>query len=199
MAQTKSSTFWRILRLLAIATAPVVVAIEIVRPGFAQLPPVNPLVVPAPPPSPPAQLPAPITTAVAPPVMAVPTLPSAYATPGPRVFNCSCFGTVGTRWMGQVTASSYFNARQSAGGACMSYTQGKLPTVGAAGGVGAANRYVPLPGANQPAGAANNYPAVPSISQNVGAANNYPAVSNYGPVPSVLTAASAMCSQCTCD
>jgi hypothetical protein len=181
------------LRLIAVVIAPILIAIEIVRPGWAQLPPVNPLVVPAPPPSPPAQLPAPITTAVAPPVMAVPTLPSAYSTPAPRVFNCSCFGSVGTRWMGQVTASSIFNARQSAGGACMSYVQGKLPSIAAAGGVGAANRFGPLPGANQPAGVANNYPAVPNINQNVGAANV------YAPVPSVLTASSAMCSQCTCD
>jgi len=174
--------------------------VEIVHPGWAQLPPVNPLVVPAPPPSPPAQLPAPITTAIAPPVLAVPTLPSAYSTPGPRVFNCSCFGTaVGTRWMGQVTSSSYFNATQSAGGACLAYTQGMHPNIGVAGGVGAARRYAPLPGALQTAGAANNYPAVSNGAQNAGGAQNVGAANLYAPAPSVLTSSSAMCSQCTCD
>src|SRR5271155_3365931 len=185
---------WRLLRLIAVVVVPIMMAVEIVHPGWAQLPPANPLVVPQPPPSPPAQLPAPITTAVAPPVAAIPSLPAAYSTPGPRVFNCSCFGPgVGTRWMGQVTASSYFSARQSAGGACLAYNLGKLPSTGVAGGVGAANAYESLPGANQNAGAANRYAPLPGALENAGAANY------YAPPPSSITFSSEQCSECTCD
>ena len=74
----------------------------------AQLPATNPLVVPPLPPSPPAQLAAPVSTAIAPSPLAVPSLPAAYSTPGARLFNCSCSGPgQPTHWMGQVTAASY--------------------------------------------------------------------------------------------
>lgn len=190
---------WRVFRLIAVGVVPIVMAVQIVHPGWAQLPPANPLVVPQPPPGPPAQLPAPITTAVAPPVAAIPSVPAAYSTPGSRVFNCSCFGPgVGTRWMGQVTASSYFSARQSAGGACLTYVQGKLPSNGVAGGVGAGNRYAALPGAAQNAGAANNYAAVPGTLENIGAGNSYLPPPGSLTQPSSITASSP-CSECTCD
>ena len=105
----------------------------------AQLPATNPLVVPPLPPSPPAQLAAPVSTAIAPSPLAVPSLPAAYSTPGARLFNCSCSGPgQPTHWMGQVTAASYLSASQSASGACTSYTQGKVPSNGTAGGIGAA-------------------------------------------------------------
>ncbi len=184
---------WRTLRIVMMVALPVVMAVEMAQVGWSQLPPPNPLVVPQPPPSPPAQLPAPVSTAVAPPVMAIPSQPAAYSTPGPRVFNCSCFGPgVGIRWMGQVTAPSYFDATQSAGGACVAYMQAKAPPrYGAAGGIGAANNYGPLPGTG--AGAANGRVTVPDAAQPPGAANNYPALS------SGLTFNSAMCAQCTCD
>ena len=186
---------WRTLRLIMVMAAPIVMAVELDQVGWSQLPPPTPLVVPQPPPSPPAQLPAPITTAVAPPVIAIPSQPAPYSPPGPRVFNCSCSGPgVGTRWMGQVTAPNYFSARQSAGGACTGYVQSKLPPrFGAAGGVGAANRYAAMPGASQNAGAANNYAPAPGAAEGVGAANN------YSSLPSGLTFTSTMCSQCTCD
>src|SRR5215469_4102497 len=108
--------------------------------GWAQLPPPNPLVVPPLPPSPPAQLPAPISTAVAPSPIPVPSEPAAYATPGPRTFNCSCSGPgTPTHWMGTVTAAGYASAERSASGACVSYNQFRPPSYGVAGGIGAAN------------------------------------------------------------
>ena len=108
--------------------------------AWAQLPATNPLVVPPLPPSPPAQLPAPASTAIAPIPIPVPSLPAAYSTPGARLFNCSCWGPgQPTHWMGQVTAASYLSASQSASGACVSYNQGKPPSYGTAGGIGAGN------------------------------------------------------------
>ena len=104
----------------------------------AQLPATNPLVVPPLPPSPPAQLAAPVSTAIAASPLAVPSLPAAYSTPGARLFNCSCSGPgQPTHWMGQVTAAGYLSASQSASGACASYTEGKVPSNGTAGGIGA--------------------------------------------------------------
>ena len=94
--------------------------------AFAQLPAANPLVVPPLPPGPPAQLPAPVSTAIAPIPISVPSLPAAYSTPGARMFNCSCSGPgQPTHWMGQVTAAGYLSASQSASGACVSYNQRK--------------------------------------------------------------------------
>jgi hypothetical protein len=120
----------------------------------AQLPALNPLVVPPLPPSPPAQLPAPASTAIAPQPVAVPSLPAAYSTPGARLFNCSCYGPgQPTHWMGTVTAASYLSASQSASGACIAYNQGKPPSYGTAGGIGAGNFFGPLPEAQQNVGA----------------------------------------------
>ncbi len=61
-----------------------------------------------------------------------------------------------THWMGQVTASGYLSASQCASGACVSYNQGKPPSYGTAGGIGAGNSFGPLPGAAQNVGAAND-------------------------------------------
>ena len=184
----------RLFRFAALLMVPGVLAIEIACNAWAQLPQPNPLVVPAPPPSPPAQLPAPVTTAVAPQPVAISTAPAPYTPPGSRQFNCSCFGPgVGTSWMGQVTASSYFAARQSAGGACTSYNLPKSQRIGVAGGVGAANNYAGLPGAQEGAGAANNYAPPPAALENAGAANFYAAP------PSGIFSSSIGCSQCTCD
>ncbi|MBI3760036.1 MAG: hypothetical protein HY269_09855 [Deltaproteobacteria bacterium] len=92
------------------------------NPLWAQTASSNPLLAPVPPPAGPAQLPAPVTTAIAPVLIAVPTLAIATPTPAVRAFNCSCSGRgFPTNWMGQVTAPSYFAARQSAVGACVAY------------------------------------------------------------------------------
>ncbi|HUA33784.1 MAG TPA: hypothetical protein VMA09_09290 [Candidatus Binataceae bacterium] len=181
--------------------------------GFAQLPQPNPIVVPPLPPGPPPQLPAPITTAVAPSPLAVPTLPQAFSTPGPRTFNCTCSGPgTPTRWMGTVSALSNLTAEQSATGACVSSFIGKSsPPYGTAGGVGAGNFFGTLPGALQNAGAANTFgsPGVaqssgsstslgglPGVAQGIGSANSF-----GGPATGLsLSAAqqSRLCSQCVC-
>jgi len=181
--------------------------------GWAQLPAPNPLVVPPLPPSPPAQLPAPVSTAIAPAPLSVPSLPAAYATPGPRTFYCSCFGPgTPTHWMGQVTASGYLSASQSASGACVSYNQGKPPSYGTAGGIGAGNSYGPLPGAAQNVGAANSFGS-PGVAQSSGATNSLGGLpgapqgvgqaNSFGAPETGLSFSSAqqqrLCSQCVCD
>ena len=181
--------------------------------GFAQLPQPNPIVVPPLPPGPPAQLPAPITTAVAPSPIAVPTLPAAFSPPPPRTFNCTCSGPgTPTRWMGTVTSSTNLTAAQSAIGACVSSFVGKSsPPYGTAGGIGAGNFFGSLPGALQNAGAANTFgsPGVaqsagsstslgslPGVTQGIGGANSF-----GGPATGLsLSSAqqSRLCSQCVC-
>jgi hypothetical protein len=199
------------LRLLALLP-PLLLALGL-GVGRAQLPGVNPLVVPPLPPSPPAQLPAPVTTAVAPVPLALPSLPAAYSTPGARIFNCSCSGpATPTHWMGTVTAASYSGAAQGASGACVSYGAGKPPSFGLAGGIGAGNSFGSLPGALQPAGAANFFgsPGVasssgsptslgslPGATQGIGSANS------FGSPQTGLSVSSAqqsrLCSRCVCD
>jgi hypothetical protein len=59
---------------------------------------------------------------VATPLLTPVPVPTALPTPGPRLFNCSCFTTAsGTQWAGTVTAPSYSAARSAATGACISY------------------------------------------------------------------------------
>jgi hypothetical protein len=181
--------------------------------GWAQLPAPNPLVVPPLPPSPPAQLPAPVSTAIVPIPLSVPSLPAAYSTSGPRMFYCSCFGPgAPTHWMGQVNASGYLSASQSASGACLTYNQGKPPAYGTAGGIGAGNSFGPLPGAAQNAGAANSFGS-PGVAQSSGAAGSLgglPGVpqgvgqaNSFGAPQIGLSFSSAqqqrLCSQCVCD
>jgi len=96
--------------------------------SMAQLPTPNPLVAPLPPPSAPATLTAPGAALAAPSLAAVPTLQGAPPTPAARAFNCSCYGPAeGTSWMGQVSASGYFTAKQTATSACLTYNQQKEP------------------------------------------------------------------------
>jgi hypothetical protein len=181
--------------------------------GRAQSPAPNPLVVPPLPPSPPAQLPAPVSTAVAPSPLAIPSPPAAYSTPGARTFSCTCSGPgTPTHWMGQVTASGYSSAEQSASGACVAYNQGKPPPYGTAGGIGAGNSFGPLPGAAQNIGAANNFP-FPGVAQSSGAPNSLGGLpgttqgvgvaNSFGSPPAVLSFSSAqqqrLCSQCVCN
>ncbi|MFZ0658474.1 MAG: hypothetical protein WBE78_14085 [Candidatus Binataceae bacterium] len=200
------------LRVLALLAPPLILALGLGI-GWAQLPAPNPLVVPPLPPSPPAQLPAPVTTAVAPSVLAIPALPSPYSTPGARTFNCTCSGPASaTHWMGQVTSANSSSAEQSASGACVSYGEGKPPPFGTAGGIGAANGFGSLPGAEQNAGAAkffgspgvasstgssSSISSLPATAQSLGAANS------FGSPQAALSFTSAeqqrLCSRCVCD
>lgn len=56
------------------------------------------------------------------------SLPSPTPTPAAQVFNCTCFGP-GTRthWMGRVQSTSFFDARQAAAGACLSFNLTRAP------------------------------------------------------------------------
>jgi hypothetical protein len=150
----------------------------------------NPLIAPVPPPAAPAQLPAPVTTAIAPVLAPVPTPPQASPTPSLRAFNCSCFGrATGTHWMGQVTAPGYFNARQAAVGACLSYNERREPpsafqSMRASGStsVTSGSTSVPvLPGAD-----------VPGASTQIG--QRLPGVLNFSTAQQLQ-----MCSNCFCD
>jgi len=59
---------------------------------------------------------------VATPLLTPVPVPTAMPTPGPRLFNCSCFTNAsGTQWEGTVSASSYSGAQLAAIGACISY------------------------------------------------------------------------------
>lgn len=199
------------VKLIAVLALALMLATECV--GWAQLSAPNPLVVPPLPPGPPAQLPAPVSTAIAPVPLSVPSLPAAYSTPAARMFNCSCFGPgAPTHWMGQVTASGYLSASQSASGACVAYGQGKPPPYGTAGGIGAGNSFGPLPGAAQNAGAANSF-GFPGVAQSSGAANSLGALpgagqgvgqaNSFGAPATDLSFSSAqqqrLCSECVCD
>jgi hypothetical protein len=63
----------------------------------------------------------------------------ATPTPATRIYNCSCFNT-GTRvrWIGQVTATSFYAARQSAVVSCVSYLTNRE----------ASSAYIPPPNFN---------------------------------------------------
>jgi hypothetical protein len=183
------------------------IALTLASVTWAQLPAPNPLVVPPLPPGPPAQLPAPISTAIAPIPLPVPSLPAAYSTPGARTFNCSC-NSPGqpVHWMGTVTAASYLSASQSASGACASFNQGKAPSYGTAGGIGAANFFGGLPGAAQNADAARSFgaPGVASSSGSSSSLTSLPGVAQGTGGPSTgLSFSSAqqqrLCSKCVCD
>ena len=181
--------------------------------AWAQLPATNPLVVPPLPPGPPAQLPAPASTAIAPIPIPVPSLPAAYSTPAARVFNCSCWGPgEPVHWMGQVTAAGYHSASQSASGACVSYNQGKPPSYGTAGGIGAGNFFGPLPGVAQNAGAAKSF-GFPGVAQSSGSSSSLGSLpgaaqgigggNSFGAPSAGLNYSSAqqqrLCSNCVCD
>ena len=107
---------------------------------------------------------------------------------------------------GHVTAASYLSASQGASGACASHNQGKAPSYGSAGGIGAANRFGSLPGAQQNAGAANNFGFL-GVSgsgsssslgtQGAGSANSFGAPSTGASFSSAQQ--QRLCSNCVCD
>jgi hypothetical protein len=152
----------------------------------AQLPPPNPLVVPSALPSPPQQLLAPVQPQGLPSLVAIPTARATYAAPSTsRIFNCSCFGPgTGTHFMGQVSATGYFAARQGAVSACLSSNTNKQP----------APPSVPIqtPSSNISA------PTMPGVSipANMAASvgQSMPGTINFS-----SSAQLRECSQCTCD
>ena len=123
----------RVVKVLALLAPVIILIFALCAPWphsavWAQLPTPNPLVGPRPLPRAPAQLPAPVSTLIAPPLAPVPAPPTPAPPVTARVFNCSCFGPgSSTHWMGRVEAPSYFGARQSALGACLSFNERREP------------------------------------------------------------------------
>ena len=63
-----------------------------------------------------------VPAAVSTPLQTPVAIPTSQPTPGPRLFNCSCFTTgSATQWSGFVNATNYSTARSAASGACSSY------------------------------------------------------------------------------
>jgi hypothetical protein len=193
----------RIIKIIAALVLPLLIIFGLLASTppehlWAQLPPRNPNLAPAVTPSAPPQLAQPAATIGIPtlapiPTPAVATTPSAVA----RTFNCSCFGPgTGTHWMGLVSASGYFAARQGATSACLGYNQRTqvvspfTPPTGVGGAALAQGESATaqaggrsaslLPGATLPADAA----AAPVL----------PGVLNFS-----TTAQLQKCSQCACD
>src|SRR5271156_140640 len=114
--------------------------------------------------------------------------------------------------MGQVTAAGYSRADQSARGAWVADNQGKPPSVGTAGGIGAGNFFGSLPGAAQNAGAANSF-GFPGVAASSGSASSLGSLSgatqgvgqasSFGSPQTALSFSSAqqqrLCSRCVCD
>jgi hypothetical protein len=150
---------------------------------WAQLPPSNPNLAPLVTPVGVPSLSQPAATIGIPTLAVIPT-PAAISTAvTQRVFNCSCFGPgSGTHWMGQISASGYFPARQSATSACLSYNEEKQPAP-------------PLNYASSFAGAALS-PSLPgaSLAADAATAQVRPGTLNFSSAAELQ-----MCSRCTCD
>jgi hypothetical protein len=182
----------RIAKFLAAIVLPsLILAARLERAG-AQLPPPNPLVVPSALPSPPQQLLAPVQPQGIPSLVVVPTT---QATPAPssnrRVFNCSCFGPgSGTHFMGEVSATSYFAARQGAVSACLSSNTNKQPEpplVPIQSSSASSSSTTTSSGQSLPAGSTPSDEAA-----NVG--QSLPGTLNFSAAAQLRE-----CSQCTCD
>ncbi|MBV8771471.1 MAG: hypothetical protein JO166_03925 [Deltaproteobacteria bacterium] len=182
----------RIAKAVAVLPLPVVIAFAVITSTprvrlWAQLPPSNPNLGPAVIPTAPPQLSQPAATTGIPPLATIPTPAAPTPSPSARAFNCSCFGPgSGTHWMGRVSASGYFAARQSATTACLSSNELKQvpsPFIGpgqVGGAAVAQSGGTLLPGTTQPANAA--------------ASRVLPGELNFSTATQLQ-----MCSQCTCN
>jgi hypothetical protein len=146
-----------------------------------------------PPPQPPGL--APTAGAVAPPAAArLAPAPGASVgiaatpVPTPRVFSCSCFGSGSrTRWMGQVQASSYFTARQSAVNSCLAYNFNRRPS----------SSFVPpqefhfFPTPTPPTTGGATQPNLPTLQA--------PGLSGFALLTSPRARLLPLCSQCACN
>jgi hypothetical protein len=178
----------RIFKIIAALLLPVLITVALTLPpermrSWAQLPPGNPNLAPAIVPTVVPSLAQPAATIGIPTLAVIPT-PAAIATAvGLRVFNCSCFGPgSGTHWMGQLSATGYFTARQGATRACLSFNQQKQPPT--------AFNY------------ANSFAGV-ALAPRLAGANLPPNAAAVQPLPGTLNFSTAaqlqMCSQCTCN
>lgn len=181
----------RALRLAAAIVPSALLTIALTLPEraavYAQLPPPNPLTAPRALPTAPAQLAAPVQPQGLPSLIVVRPVPTSTPPPAARIFSCSCYGPgSSTHWMGRVTASSYFSARQGAASACLSFNETSEP---------APPLLPPFDEAQALAGV-GVIPGLP-LGQNADAAsllmNNRPGALNVAP-PAQIT----MCSICSC-
>jgi hypothetical protein len=179
----------RILKLVGALLLPLLMSLALASPRnrtmlWAQLPPPNPNLAPAITPSGVPSLSQPAATIGIPTLAVIPTPAAIATTPGPRVFNCSCFGPgSGTRFVGRVSATSYFAARQGATSACLSYNQTKEPA--------SAFNY-----ANSFAGAALATPGLAGagLPPDAAAVRTLPGTLNFSSAAQLQ-----VCSRCTCN
>ena len=179
----------RILKLVGALLLPLLMSLALASPRnrtmlWAQLPPPNPNLAPAITPRGVPSLSQPAATIGIPTLAVIPTPAAIATTPGPRVFNCSCFGPgSGTHFVGRVSATSYFAARQGATSACLSYNQTKEPASAfdyASSFAGAALATPALAGAGLPPDAA--------------AVRTLPGTLNFSSAAQLQ-----VCSRCTCN
>jgi len=139
-------------------------------------------------PSPLVSVPGVVATPLLTPVM----IPTAQPTPGPRLFNCSCFTTAsGTQWSGTVTATSYFAARSAAAGACFSYLSSspQSPFIPPGQSPGISNSNTVASSATSTSSSSAGLPTVTSPSNSPGSAlKNSPALTGQ-----------TSCSVCACN
>lgn len=129
----KASKGTRILKLVGALLLPLMMALALALPRnrtmlWAQVSTPNPFLAPASTPSGVPSLSQPAATIGIPTLAVIPTPVPTATTSGPRVFNCSCYGPgSGTNFVGRVSATSYFTARQGATSACLAYNETREP------------------------------------------------------------------------
>lgn len=187
----------RVLRIATLLAAPIVLlAIAILRPpavvwgqqvGQPAAPVLPPLPVPPGAPVRPGALASPIGAlpALAPaPVLS----PSATPTPAERSFYCSCFGSGSSpHWMGQVKASGYFQARQTAVDQCLAFNFNRRP--GTAFIPPARFNFFPTPA--PPLASSEAEPGLPTLQA--------PGISGFALLKSPRSIVLQLCSTCACQ
>jgi hypothetical protein len=201
----------RIFKFIAVLLLPVLMMLALGFPPapmrlWAQLPPSNPNFAPVPFPSGVPSLAQPAATTGIPTLAVIPTPVAVATATALRTFNCSCFGPgSGTRWVGQVSATGYFSARQGAISACTSYAELKQPASPynePTSYAGLANAPPPLPGAAQPADAAASQLLPGTLNFSLNRAASSAVVSSVAAQvqPGTISSAALQdCSQCACD
>ena len=174
-----------ILLMLAIFRPPTIVwGQQVGQPAAPVLPPP-----PVPPGAPvqPGALPRPIGALPA--LVPAPVLsPAATPTPAPRSFYCSCFGPASSpRWMGQVQASGYFQARQTAVNQCLAFNFNRRP--GTAFIPPARFNFFPTP--SPPLAASEAEPGLPALQA--------PGLSGFALLNSPRSIMLQLCSTCACQ
>lgn len=131
------------------------------------------------------------TTAVLPLLQPAPIVIAAVPTAVPQsIYRCSCFGVgIGVQWIGQVQATSYVGASQSARGQCSSFVKATT---------GAQSPYISPPG-----GFSFGRSVFPNVNPNLapGTVVSVPRnpVSTEASASSVVAASETYCARCACN